>query len=80
MNIEDKPFKPLGHPKDDLLKEARKEILFLLGNDLSCDHSVGVCYCSTRDLLNNIAIVLGENVTCSTCGGFGVVKEEGGGK
>lgn len=47
-----------------------------LGEDLGCDHSVGICACGARQAVYELELALKSEAVCPKCGGEGAVWDQ----
>jgi hypothetical protein len=63
------PVGSKGH--GDVPKELISILVDYLGEDLGCDHSVGICCCGTAALVAELRLALDGKQSCRACGGDG---------
>jgi hypothetical protein len=62
---------PANSPGIDVPPSLLEGILEYLSGDLDCDHSVGICACGSRGLVQEITLALRGQSLCPRCGGDG---------
>ena len=74
--LEIRPIKYMTELRDhkdltDVPRTLIEAIIEYLSEDLGCDHSVGICMCSTIAVVNELNLLLDGKMTCPTCHGEG---------
>jgi len=68
---------PVGSTgRGDVPKELISVLIDYLGDDLGCDHSVGICCCGTAALVAELRLALDGKQSCVACGGDGTGWDE----
>lgn len=68
---------PVGSTgRGDVPKELISVLIDYLGDDLGCDHSVGICCCGTAALVAELRLALDGKRSCIACGGDGIGWDE----
>jgi hypothetical protein len=55
----------------DVPRALVQGVVKYLSEDLGCDHSVGICMCSTIGVVQELKLALEGKLTCHGCGGDG---------
>ena len=64
-------FSPPKEQTSEVPASLIKGLIEYLGEEIDCDHSVGICACGTRQLVYELELALNREIVCPRCGGEG---------